>query len=192
MKQTRSLYAPANMIIHKFSSASLGTKVVLFKAYCTQICGCPLWIAVFKYSYNKLHVSYNDAFRLLLDEPRWYSASKLLYYTVLRRLMQWFVNWCMQFGLVFVAVITMLLTSFLIVICLIVHRLLGDDMLFIFIFKFYSFNNVYITVYIMGHDPAIEMKWNDIWGLQMYRDVKSPTNKNYTMAFHWLHVYTCV
>jgi len=76
MKQTRSLYARANMIICKFSNASLSTKVMLFKAYCTQIYGCLLQSAMFKYSYNKLHVAYNNAFRLLLKEPRWCSASK--------------------------------------------------------------------------------------------------------------------
>jgi len=43
----------------------------------TQIYGCPLWTAVFKYSYNELRVAYNDAFRLLLQEPSWCSASKL-------------------------------------------------------------------------------------------------------------------
>jgi len=32
MKQTRSLYTQANIIICKFSNASLGTKVMLFKA----------------------------------------------------------------------------------------------------------------------------------------------------------------
>jgi len=33
IKQTISLYAWANIIIGKFSNASLGTKVMLFKAY---------------------------------------------------------------------------------------------------------------------------------------------------------------
>jgi len=57
------------MIIHKFSNATLGTKVMLFKAYCTQIYGCPSWSAMFKYSYSKLRV----AFRLLLKKP-WFTS----------------------------------------------------------------------------------------------------------------------
>jgi len=32
---------------------------------------------MFKYSYNKLRVAYNDVYRLLLKEPRRCSASKL-------------------------------------------------------------------------------------------------------------------
>jgi len=32
---------------------------------------------MFQYSYRKLNVAYNDAFRQLLQEPRWCSASQL-------------------------------------------------------------------------------------------------------------------
>jgi len=59
------------------------TKIVLFKAYCTPMYGCQLWSSVFQYSLKKLKVAYNDGFRLLLNEPRWYSASTLfVYHTV--------------------------------------------------------------------------------------------------------------
>jgi len=37
MKQTRSLYARSNMILRKFTPASLITKIMLFNAYCTLI-----------------------------------------------------------------------------------------------------------------------------------------------------------
>jgi len=77
MKQTRSLYARANVIIRKFSHASLNTKLMLFRAYCSPIYGCQLWSTMFQYSYSKLRVAYNDAFRQLLHEPRWCSASRL-------------------------------------------------------------------------------------------------------------------
>ena len=53
MKQTRALYARANTIIHKFSAASLSTKLLLFKAYCTPLYGCQLWCSMFQYSYRK-------------------------------------------------------------------------------------------------------------------------------------------
>ena len=77
MKQTRALYARANTIIRKFSAASLSTKLLLFRAYCTPLYGCQLWCSMFQYSYRTLNVAYNDAFRQLLQQPRWYSASQL-------------------------------------------------------------------------------------------------------------------
>ena len=77
MKQTRSLYARANVIIHKFSHASLNTKLMLFRAYCSPIYGCQLCSTMFQYSYSKLRVAYNDAFSQLLHEPRWCSTSRL-------------------------------------------------------------------------------------------------------------------
>jgi len=42
MKQTRSLYARSNVIIRRFASASLNTKIMLFKAYCAPVYGCQL------------------------------------------------------------------------------------------------------------------------------------------------------
>ena len=66
-----------NSIVSKFSSSFLSTKLLLFKAFCTPIYGCSLWCCMFQYSLNKLRVAYNDAFRFLLNEPRWCSASRL-------------------------------------------------------------------------------------------------------------------
>ena len=77
MRQTRSFYARANSIVRKFSSSFQSTKLLLFKAFCTPIYGCSLWCCMFQYSLNKLRVAYNDAFSLLLNEPRWCSASRL-------------------------------------------------------------------------------------------------------------------
>ena len=50
---------------------------MLFNAYCTPIYGCPLWCLMYQYSYHKLNVAYNDAFRHLLHEPIWCSVSHL-------------------------------------------------------------------------------------------------------------------
>jgi len=82
MRQTRSLYARAYKIIRSFSFALLSTKLALFKAsaYCTPIYGCQLWSRLFQYSNRKLQVACNDAFRQLLREPRWCSASRLFVY----------------------------------------------------------------------------------------------------------------
>jgi exonuclease III len=76
-KQIRSLYARANMILRKFSAASVQTKVVLFNAFCSPIYGCQLWHNYRKESLNRLRVAYNNALRLLLKMPRWTSASGL-------------------------------------------------------------------------------------------------------------------
>ena len=76
-KQTRSLYARANMLKRRFSATSLHTKCTLFNAYCTPMYGCQLWNIAYRYNYDRLCVAYNDAFRLLLDVPRWTSASSL-------------------------------------------------------------------------------------------------------------------
>ena len=77
VKQTRTLYARAKMVVRKFSSASLNIKLMLFRAYCCPIYGCQLWCSVYQYFFNKLRVAYNDAFRQLLQEARWCSALSL-------------------------------------------------------------------------------------------------------------------
>ena len=81
---------------------------------------------MFEYSCNKLHVAYNDAFRLLLKEPdgvvHFALHSVTSFDAMICELMYFF-------GLVFIAVITLLFAPFLIVICSIVHILLGDGML---------------------------------------------------------------
>ena len=56
MKQTRPLYARANMIIRKFLSASLNSKLMLFRAYCTPMYGCGVQcISILSTSYA-LHI----------------------------------------------------------------------------------------------------------------------------------------
>ena len=60
-KQTRSLYARANMLKRRFSAATLRTKCMLFNAYCTPMYGCQLWNIVYRYNYDRLRVACNDA-----------------------------------------------------------------------------------------------------------------------------------
>jgi len=66
MKQTSALYTRADVIIQKFSTASLHTELMLFKTYCTPVYVCQLWCYMFQYLYRKLDVAYNEAFRQLL------------------------------------------------------------------------------------------------------------------------------
>jgi len=65
------------MLKRRFSAASLHTKCMLFNAYCTPVYGCQLWNIAYRYNYDRLRVAFNDAFRFLLDVPRWTSASSL-------------------------------------------------------------------------------------------------------------------
>ena len=60
--------------------------------------GCPLWCSMYQYSYRKLDVAYNDAFRHLLHEPRWCSASQILWPIMCLRLPPIFVAWCILCG----------------------------------------------------------------------------------------------
>ena len=76
-KQTRSLYARAYTLKRRFSAASLHTKCMLFNAYCTPMYECQLWNIAYRYNCDRLRIAFNDAFRLLLDVPRWTSASSL-------------------------------------------------------------------------------------------------------------------
>jgi len=56
---------------------TIDLKIAIFRAYCTPMYGSQLWYSMYQYSFNKLRIAYNDAFRHLLQEPRWCSASKL-------------------------------------------------------------------------------------------------------------------
>lgn len=101
-RQMRSLYARANMLVRRFYTASVRTKCMLFNAFCTSLYGCQLWCSAFKYNFDKLQIAYNDAFRLLLNEPRWCSASRLFtvhnlptFYALMRKLIYSFKR-CLQ------------------------------------------------------------------------------------------------
>ena len=65
------------MLVRKFHFCSAEVKVNLFRAYCTPLYTAPLWVSYKSESLRKLKVAYNDAFRILLKEPRGGSASQL-------------------------------------------------------------------------------------------------------------------
>ena len=76
-KIIRHLYAKAHVLKRWFSVASLHAKCMLFNAYCTPMYGCQLWNSAYEYNFKRLKTAYNDAFRVLLNVPRWTSASVL-------------------------------------------------------------------------------------------------------------------
>lgn len=108
-RQRRKLYAQANLLLRKFSMCSPNVKCSLFKAFCTPMYTAHLWCKYKKSSYQKLTVAYNDTMRLLMQVPRWSSASYLFAYfnvpgcdAVLRNLMYKFMRRldCSQNGVI--------------------------------------------------------------------------------------------
>ena len=92
------LYAQANMLARKFHFASDSVKTALFRAYCTPLYTAPLWVKFKKASLHKIQVAYNDCLRILLQKPRWCSASELFckagictFQALLRHLMYKFI-----------------------------------------------------------------------------------------------------
>ncbi|KAL7383434.1 hypothetical protein ABVT39_010640 [Epinephelus coioides] len=75
--QCCKIYAQANTLLRKFSLCSADVKCALFRAYVTPLYTAHLWSSYRVKSMQRLRVAYNDAMRLLLHVPRWYSASQL-------------------------------------------------------------------------------------------------------------------
>ena len=69
-EQFRRQNERGNMLVRKFSFASIERKVQLFKSYCYPIYGCALWCRSFQNSIRKLTVSYSDTFKHLINIPR--------------------------------------------------------------------------------------------------------------------------
>ena len=60
-----------------FAHCSDAVKVKLFKAFCTNMYCCHLWVNFKKCTINKLRVAYNNCFRKLLRLPRSCIASAM-------------------------------------------------------------------------------------------------------------------
>lgn len=74
-RERRALSVRANMLVRRFARCSMQVKLTLFRAYCTSFYTCSLWINYTQRAYNALRVQYNNAFRMLLQLPRFCSAS---------------------------------------------------------------------------------------------------------------------
>ena len=77
LRQRRVLYGQANMLKKNFFMCSVEVKIQLFRSYCTPLYTSQLWWDYTKTSYQKLNVAYNDALRILLNIPRYTSASHM-------------------------------------------------------------------------------------------------------------------
>ena len=81
-KKCRFIYFQGNKLIKNFKNCTLNTKIRLFKAYCSTIYTCNLWIKYKTSTMNKINVAYNSILRILLGIPRFsngesYSASTM-------------------------------------------------------------------------------------------------------------------
>ncbi|XP_069363417.1 uncharacterized protein [Maniola hyperantus] len=76
-RERRALSVRANMVARRFARCTDAVKVTLFKAYCTSLYSASLWFQYTQRAYNALRVQYNNAFRILLRQPRFCSASAM-------------------------------------------------------------------------------------------------------------------
>ncbi|XP_026316488.1 uncharacterized protein LOC113227718 [Hyposmocoma kahamanoa] len=74
-RERRALSVRANMLVRRFARCTDTVKITLFKAFCTSLYTASLWFKYTQKSYNALRVQFNNAFRALLQLPRFCSAS---------------------------------------------------------------------------------------------------------------------
>ncbi|XP_063381882.1 uncharacterized protein LOC134668331 [Cydia fagiglandana] len=74
-RERRALSVRANMIARRFAGCSRGVKITLFRAFCTSLYTCSLWVQYSQRAYRALRVQYNNAFRVMMGLPRFCSAS---------------------------------------------------------------------------------------------------------------------
>ena len=73
-RQMRSIYSAANKLKAEFSKCFYVVKN-MFCIYCMPFYACHFWNNFCKWSYNRLKVAYNDAYRIFLHNlPRFVSA----------------------------------------------------------------------------------------------------------------------
>ena len=69
LRQCQQLYARGNMLLWKFYMCSTEVKLTLLRTFCSPIYTAQLWWNYTVASTHKLHVAYNNVFRLLLNQP---------------------------------------------------------------------------------------------------------------------------
>jgi hypothetical protein len=91
-RERRALSIRCNMLARKFGKCSDDVKLTLFNSYCQCFYTCQLWVDFTRKSYNAIRVQYNDAFRILMQRPRYCSASSMFaeaqiadFYAVMRK-----------------------------------------------------------------------------------------------------------
>ena len=68
------LYCSANKLKQQLNKCSLEVKNYLFKHFCMSFYESHLWCSCHKYNFSRLHVAYNNSYRILHHIPRCVSA----------------------------------------------------------------------------------------------------------------------
>ena len=76
-RQMRKLYANVNLLLRKFSKCSVGVKCFLFKTYCSNLYGAPMWFDCTKAALKKLKIAYNNSLRRFMFLPWRNSATEM-------------------------------------------------------------------------------------------------------------------
>lgn len=69
LRQRRTLYVQANVLVRKFHYCSDEVKVNLFRAYCSPMYTAHLWVRYKNESLRKLQVAFNDISESCLRSP---------------------------------------------------------------------------------------------------------------------------
>ena len=77
LRQRRQLYARANVLARKFYMCTDEVKVLLFRTFCCNLYTCQLWWNFTQTAMRKINVAYNNAFRMIMQLPRYCSASNM-------------------------------------------------------------------------------------------------------------------
>ena len=77
LRQCRQLYVRGNMLLRKFYMCSTEVKLTLLGTFCCPMYTAQLWCNYTVASIHNLHVAYNNVFHLLLNQPKYYSASTM-------------------------------------------------------------------------------------------------------------------
>ena len=77
LRQCRQIYARGNTLLRKFYICSTEVKLTLVNTFCYPVYTAQLWWNYTVASIHKLHVAYNNVFRLLLNQPKYCSASTM-------------------------------------------------------------------------------------------------------------------
>ena len=77
LRQRRQLYARANVLARKFYMCTDEVKITLFRTFCCNLYTCQLWWNFTQAATRKINVAYNNAFRMIMQLPRYCSASNV-------------------------------------------------------------------------------------------------------------------
>ena len=77
LRQRRRLYARANVLARKCYMCTDKVKITLFRTFCCNLYTCQLWWNFTQAAMRKINVAYNNAFRMIMQLPRYCSASNM-------------------------------------------------------------------------------------------------------------------